>query len=168
MDVTRPFLLLVALLLAWPSSGWPAADGASAASAVTPRVVVQLADDAPRPNPGHVFNPAAINDLLDKRSRGEPQAVNPNISWAASFRDQLQRCWKPPSAAFTIEVEINLKQDGTLAGEPRLVNPSDAVDHPETVASLRKAIGSCAPFHLPPEHYAIWKKFDIVFDGSKG
>jgi len=164
--VTRTFLLLVALLAVSPSAGWPASDGRLAPSAVMPRVAVQLAADAPRSGPGPVFNPAAIDALLDKRSRGEAQATNPKISWPASFKDQIRRCWKPPSAAFGIDVEINLKPDGTLAGELLLVHPSDAVDHPEAVASMRKAIKICVPFHLPPEHYPSWRTIETTFDGS--
>jgi hypothetical protein len=113
-----------------------------------------------------VFDPAPIAALLDKRSRGQAQPSNPKISWNTSFREQINRCWKQPSGAFEIDVEINLRPDGTLAGEPLLVRQSDAVDHPEAVASVLKAIKSCVPFRLPPEHYASWRTIETTFDGS--
>jgi hypothetical protein len=113
-----------------------------------------------------VFDPAPIAALLDKRSPGQAQPSDPKISWMTSFRDQINRCWKSPSGPFEIDVQISLGPDGTLAGEPLLVHPSDAVDHPEAVESVLKAIKSCAPFRLPPEHYASWRTIETTFDGS--
>jgi len=68
--------------------------------------------------------------------------------------------------ASAIDVDIRLRPDGTLAGEPHLVRQSDAVDHPEAVASVLKAIKSCVPFRLPPESYASWRTIPMSFDAS--
>ena len=146
--MTRTFLPLAALLTALPSAGCMASDGRTLASADTPQAVVQLAADDPQSPPRPVLDPTAINKLLGKRSPGQA-----HVSWMASFRDQIRRCWKPPSGKplagpFAIDVDVSLRPDGTLAGEPILVHQSDAADHPEVVASVLKAIKSCAPFRL--------------------
>lgn len=163
MDVTRTSLLLASLLAVSPSAGWSASDGRLAASANTPQVVVQLATDVPRSGPGPVFNPAAIDALVNKRSAGPAQPANPKMSWQASFQDQIKRCWKPPSALVAIDVDIRLNVDGTLSREPLLAHPWDAVDHPEAAASVLATIKACAPFRLPPEQYASWRTIATTF-----
>lgn len=168
MDVVRTFLSLKSLLtvlVVFPSAGWSASDSRLVPPASRPQVAVQLAAEAPRSGPA-VFDPAAIAAALDKRSRGQAEPLDPKLRWMTSFREQLNRCWKPSSGALQLDVEINLRRDGTLAGEPVVVRQSDAVDHPEAVASVLKAIKSCVPFRLPPEHYASWRTIETTFDGS--
>jgi colicin import membrane protein len=163
MNVTRTFPLLVALLAMLPSAGRPASDDRLARSAGPLQVVAQLATDAPRS--GHVFDPAPIAALLDKRVGGQVRPSNPKVAWTVAFRQQIRRCLKPPAARFAIDVDIRLNVDGTLAGEPLLVHPSDAVDHPEAAASVLRAIKACAPFRLPVDQYASWKTIATRFDG---
>jgi hypothetical protein len=163
MDVIRASQLLVALLAVLPSAGWAAPESRLAPSANAAQVVAQLGTDAPRS--GHVFDPAPIAALLDKRARGQAQPTNPKKIWQVSFQDQIRRCLKPPSAPFAIDVDIKLNVDGTLAGEPLLAHPSDAVDHPEAAASVLRAIKVCAPFRLPAEQYASWTTIATTFNG---
>jgi len=62
-------------------------------------------------------------------------------------------------------VRITLNQDGSLSGEPVLVNfgsgPSQAA-----AASALLAVGRCQPFKLPLAKYDLWKEMEIMFDAS--
>lgn len=85
----------------------------------------------------------------------------------ASFQQQIKQCWKQRSADVAIDVSLSFKPDGTLAGEPVLVHPSDAVDHPKAVAAVLGTIKQCVPIRLPPESYESWKTIEAAFIDEK-
>jgi hypothetical protein len=89
----------------------------------------------------------------------------------AALQARLYQCWSPPVAvreagALVVTVRILLLPDGSLAGEPQII---DAGFHPlSQIASESavRAVVQCAPFGdiLRPEKYAVWQQIDFVFD----
>jgi outer membrane biosynthesis protein TonB len=135
------------------------------------------------------FNPDDIAALLNKQEPaggGDPMpAEEPRTlgsidgraeaamtqSELAALQARLYQCWSPPVAvreagALVVTVRILLLPDGSLAGEPQII---DAGFHPlAQIASESavRAVVQCAPFGdiLRPEKYAVWQQIDFVFD----
>jgi colicin import membrane protein len=61
----------------------------------------------------------------------------------------------------------NLRPDGSLDGEPVVVNPArgDALFQLAADAAIR-AVKECSPFPLPPDKYSAWKTIERNFDPS--
>jgi hypothetical protein len=62
-------------------------------------------------------------------------------------------------------IRITLNQDGSLAGEPVLVNSGSGPSQAAAGSALL-AIRRCQPFKLPPAKYNLWKDVEIRFDAS--
>jgi outer membrane biosynthesis protein TonB len=135
------------------------------------------------------FNPDDIAALLNKQEPAgggdpmpaeEPQTLGSidgraeaamTQSELAALQARLYQCWSPPVAvreagALVVTVRILLLPDGSLAGEPQII---DAGFHPlSQIASESavRAVVQCAPFGdiLRPEKYAVWQQIDFVFD----
>jgi outer membrane biosynthesis protein TonB len=135
------------------------------------------------------FNPDDITALLNKQEPAgggdpvpaeEPQTLGSidgraeaamTQSELAALQARLYQCWSPPVAvreagALVVTVRILLLPDGSLAGEPQII---DAGFHPlSQIASESavRAVVQCAPFGdiLRPEKYAVWQQIDFVFD----
>jgi colicin import membrane protein len=60
---------------------------------------------------------------------------------------------------------MTLNQDGSLAGEPVLVNSGSSPSQAAASSTLL-AIRRCQPFKLPPAKYDLWKEVKIMFDAS--
>ena len=50
-----------------------------------------------------------------------------------------------------------LKPDGSLDGEPTVVEPQSAPEFRVAALAAIQVVKICAPFALPPEQYAAWK-----------
>ncbi len=82
------------------------------------------------------------------------------------FQRQVRNCWTvPPDApSFTIALRVQLNPNGTIIGNPLLLNPhSDEIDGRNfrlASASAVSAVNRCAPYTLPSKSYRIWS--DVV------
>jgi len=119
---------------------------------------IDAEDDAPRkpaPPPAAAMGPAQ-KAALD-----------------AEIRRQLKPYWKSPSGADIEQlrtfVDVQLARDGSLAGQPQVVNTTGITASNRTQVTLHqelavKAIRLAAPFKLPPDLYDGWKSLRISFD----
>ncbi|PJG48027.1 cell envelope biogenesis protein TolA [Sphingobium sp. LB126] len=119
---------------------------------------INTEDDAPRkpaPPPAAAMGPAQ-KAALD-----------------AEIRRQLKPYWKSPSGADIEQlrtfVDVQLSRDGSLAGQPQVVNTTGITASNRTQVTLHqelavKAIRLAAPFKLPPDLYDGWKSLRISFD----
>ncbi|QOT73265.1 cell envelope biogenesis protein TolA [Sphingobium fuliginis] len=119
---------------------------------------IDTEDDAPRkpaPPPAAAMGPAQ-KAALD-----------------AEIRRQLKPYWKSPSGADIEQlrtfVDVQLARDGSLAGQPQVVNTTGITASNRTQVTLHqelavKAIRLAAPFKLPPALYDGWKSLRISFD----
>lgn len=140
----------------------------------------------PRPKQPR-FNPDRVAALLDKRDQrrhaatGERLIPQPALGTvrgrAASLsqteidalRAQIQRCWSPPVGVIEadqliVRVQLDLNQDGTLLGEPKLVNSGSNPLFRQAAESAMRAIRRCAPYRLPIAKYDVWRSVEVTFD----
>lgn len=88
------------------------------------------------------------------------------------LKQQIERCWNINAgldgAAKLIPVfEFQLNRDGSLRGEPRLVNPDGAPAFQDAANSALRALKACQPYRdLPPDMYVHWENWRFRFDPS--
>ena len=73
-------------------------------------------------------------------------------------------------AGVVITFEIYLNKDGSVAQPPLLKRgPTDKTDDDANRDSgaVRRAIYTCAPYHLPTTKYDDWQHSEIAFDLAK-
>jgi colicin import membrane protein len=85
-----------------------------------------------------------------------------------ALRAQIQACWNPPAGAvdgkdLIVKVRLMLNQDGTLSGEPSVVNRGDGAFQIAAESAMR-AIRRCQPYKLPIAKYEVWKDVEVTFD----
>jgi hypothetical protein len=85
------------------------------------------------------------------------------------------KCWRAPKnlpegEPYLPKVRVAFREDGVLAGPPKLVNPpSDPAWRPQAEAAL-KAVRGCDPLHVPDkyaEYYPAWKSRTVYFDPTR-
>jgi len=85
------------------------------------------------------------------------------------------KCWRAPKTLpdgdpYLPKVRVAFKEDGGLAGPPKLVNPpSDPAWKPHAEAAL-KAVKGCDPLHVPDkyaDYYPSWKSKTVYFDPTR-
>ena len=80
------------------------------------------------------------------------------------LKSQLAGCWRLPGAGGGTEVPIvklawRNRQDGTLDGEPRVLQPQSGPLYQVAAEAAIRAVKACQPLNLPPELYATgWKE----------
>jgi colicin import membrane protein len=82
---------------------------------------------------------------------------------------QLTPCSKMPGGGGGIDtpvvsVRFQLRQDGSLEGEPVLVNPQSSPLYSLAADASIRAIKQCSPFQLPPDKYGAWSSITWHFD----
>jgi len=94
-------------------------------------------------------------------------------SLAGAVARQLKPKWHGPSGLdvdkLATTVEWDLNPDGTLAGSPRFVSQTGVTDANRPQAERHKeqalkAVRLAAPFELPAQYYAAWKRVRFTFD----
>ena len=87
-------------------------------------------------------------------------------SLAAELKRQLKPHWRPPSGAdvekLRVTIVANLREDGSIAGEPRVIGPSGVTPSNRAQADLfvERAVAAVkrgAPYNFPKQFYAAWK-----------
>jgi hypothetical protein len=144
----------------------------------------KLAQQEPTP----AFDPREVRALLDKRTPQRLASASDEINNKPSLGDskgasaqlsqnelmamqaRLQQLWNPPAGAkdpqeLTLEVNIQLKPDGTLAAPPTVVTSGSSPLFLAAKDSAIRAVYRGQPYTmLRPEHYDDWKEVLIVFD----
>jgi hypothetical protein len=88
---------------------------------------------------------------------------------ADAFRDRIKSCAMlpagvSPSDRVSLVIRIALKPDGTLAGQPTLIEASASPKGPALLQSLFAGLAKCQPFNmLPADKYQEWRSLDIRF-----
>jgi outer membrane biosynthesis protein TonB len=87
----------------------------------------------------------------------------------AAFKSHLKSCWKLPAGAndgqkIKVIVRVALRQNGTLATQPTLIEAAVNPLGPALVQSAMRALKQCEPYAmLPPEKYQEWRVLDLNF-----
>ncbi len=134
------------------------------------------------------FDPRKVEALLDKRTPQRVASAGDEINRTAALGDQkgsagelsqtelgalrakLQSLWNPPAGArdpqeLTLDVEIQLNRDGTLAGQPIVLTGGTSPLYMAARDSAVRAVLRGQPYTmLRPEHYELWKDVIVTFD----
>lgn len=141
----------------------------------------------PKPEPSKV-DFSKIAALLDKRqpqrmaAAGDVINTTPTLGTTTgsaprlsqneidALRARIQQCWNPPAGQadakeLVVQVRIQFNQDGSLAGEPRLLTRGASTYQQVAGESALRAIRRCAPYtFLPIAKYDAWKDVEVTFD----
>jgi hypothetical protein len=141
----------------------------------------------------HKFNVADINRLLSKEAAQRKASTNTQLQQVASLgaanasaakmspslwgqldallQDQYKQCWSYIGLAgqtkYVPEVRVEYAQDGTLIGQPALLNPPSDPALRNLADSALRAIRRCNPLHIPAIYqpfYEQWKGRIVRFD----
>ena len=82
---------------------------------------------------------------------------------------QLQPCAKMPGGGGgadtpIVNIRFRLNQDGSLDGEPVIVDRQSTPLYAIAADASVRAIKQCAPFQLPPDKYSSWSTVTWAFD----
>ncbi|WP_333826165.1 cell envelope integrity protein TolA [Pinisolibacter sp.] len=81
---------------------------------------------------------------------------------------QIKKCWNPPigsaEAGIGVTLRFSMNQDGTLAGQPEIIEAPAHPLGPALAASARRALLQCGPYKMPPEKYAAWRLVEATFN----
>jgi len=106
---------------------------------------------------------------------GTSQRLNPSQrdQLVGLLSEQLHRCWQVPIAAQSADkppvptVRVKLNQDGSLAGEPVVMNMSGDQLFRTVADSATRATRRCAPLKIPAQFvpfYNDWRDLVVNFD----
>jgi outer membrane biosynthesis protein TonB len=154
-----------------------------------PKPEAKAAPPQPQKPKERVFDQSRIASLLDKRDPTRQSitgaALNPTSSlgtrtgnseaivatWKGRFVSAVKTCFNFPyngqdADQFEVDIDINMKPDGTLASTPVVVavrGPSKSVA--EALGdSARRAVQQCQAYSfLPKEQYETWKYIPMTF-----
>ena len=85
------------------------------------------------------------------------------------IKAQLLRCSKMPGGGGGIDtpvvtVQWRLKQDGSLDGEPVVLQPQNTPLFNIAAAASVNAVRNCSPLSLPPDKFGAWSTITWDFD----
>lgn len=142
------------------------------------------------------FNPSNISKLLQSKEqaqstgsaapqvnrtaslgteRGASQKLSPSLrgQLIGIIQDQLMKCWNVPIAlanargAVVPQVRMKLAADGSLLGQPGVVNSSSDPLFAVAASSALTATRRCAPLRIPAQfaaYYDDWRDVVVNFD----
>lgn len=142
------------------------------------------------------FNPGDIRQLLQSKEQGQSSgATGREINRTASLgtttgtaqrlnpsqrdqligilQEQLHKCWVVPVALQSMpkppvpSVRIKLKEDGSLAADPAVMNRSSEPLFDVAADSATRAARRCAPLRIPAQfvpYYQDWKDLVVNFN----
>jgi hypothetical protein len=148
----------------------------------------QQARAAPQPSPAQtpaqqqqqqqpwIFDPVNIPALMNLPNAPQPgfdaeasTAANLSVDERTAFKQHLKKCWKLPDGmaatqSTRVTLRVFLKRDGSVAGEPMLIEASASRDGPQLMQAAIRSVKDCQPFaFLPPDRYREWKALDVTF-----
>lgn len=61
-------------------------------------------------------------------------------------------------------IQFDLNRDGSVRGEPRVMNPQGSPEFQLAADAAKSAVLKCQNFELPPDKYEMWKRVTLDFD----
>ena len=116
---------------------------------------------------------SGVGDGAGERGQAAPFGAAEQAALNSAVTRQLRPHWSAPSGVDVEQlvtiIEWELNEDGTLRGNPVLVQQSGITDSNRPQASLHaeramRAVRLAAPFRLPADHYSRWRKLRWTFD----
>ncbi|WP_026606506.1 cell envelope integrity/translocation protein TolA [Methylocapsa acidiphila] len=148
-------------------------------------------DEAPETT--QKFDPGDISRLLSKDAPQHKQSTGRELQQVASLgsptasaakmspslwgmldgllQEQYKRCWNYIGVAgqkkYVPEIHVQYAQDGSLIGQPSLLNPPSDPNLRSLAESALRAVRRCDPLHIPAQYqpyYDQWKGRIVRFD----
>ena len=140
-----------------------------------PRPIVAAAPPAKlaAPEPREIETPPARKEAAAEAYK--PMSAATRAAFDAWLMSAYAKCWRAPKTLpdgdpYLPKVRVAFREDGELAGPPKLVNPpSDPAWRPHAEAAL-KAVRGCDPLHVPDkyaDYYPSWKSRTVYFDPTR-
>jgi hypothetical protein len=166
-----------------PAPSPPPAQSASSAPAYAPpepdlsikyHVLLGLPQDLsptlpPPPRSGAKTGDKTGNKGGDDFDAPASESADIASSLVTEFRRHLRTCSKLPadlkaSDDVKVKLRVLLKQDGTLATDPILIEASASMKGPLLMQGAVSALQACQPYAmLPADRYGEWKVLDLSF-----
>ena len=117
-------------------------------------------------------------DQQQTRQPPQPQTDQLGAQLSSSeldaVRSQIAGCWyldpgKKGADTLVIEIHVDLGSDGTVLGNPEILDTMRAATDPVFQAAAeaaRRALLKCSPLHLPAGKYDTWKSTTFRFNPS--
>ena len=74
------------------------------------------------------------------------------------------RTLSPAPEALVVRLQIELNPDGSVSGQPVVMNSSSAPFFRAASDSARRAVLRCQPYQLPAAKYDTWRQVIVNFD----
>ena len=129
-------------------------------------VMLGLPEDTPVQAGGATSSRDVSGDGIDATASSEADLSSSII---AQFRRHLKTCSKlpaqlAPSDKVIIKLRVLMTRQGTLAGDPILIEASASAKGPLLMQSAMAALKACQPYGmLPVDRYGEWKAIDLSF-----
>lgn len=91
----------------------------------------------------------------------------------AMMKREIARCWNINSGLdgvdrIVVQVEVKLKPDGRLKGQPKVVNQGRGAVFQDAAKNAVRALVQCEPYKLPKQFYkGGWDHMVVTFDPQK-
>jgi len=106
-----------------------------------------------------------------KKVKGNPRGkhLKMSINEIDAFRRRVSQCWNPPvgglgAEELSVKLRIKLNKDGTLKGQPRVLNRGASSFHRAAADSAARAVWQCQPYNLPARKYDTWQDMILNFN----
>jgi len=109
-------------------------------------------------------------------NKANEEAEHLTISDIDALRQQLSKCWTPPSGVknaeeIVVEIDLSLGPDAYIESAKIVDKERMLRDHTYKIAAeaALRALKhpACTPLRLPKEKYSLWKNFRLVFNPQK-
>lgn len=165
--------------------------------APVPKLRPKTPPDQTKPKVQPATQTADFNSLLKNLTQSQPQSQTADItdqtqppqptpdqsapigqqlssSDLDAVRSQIAGCWyldpgKKGAESMVVEIHVDLGPDGTVLGNPQILDTMRAATDPSFQAeaeAARRALLKCSPLRLPPDKYDTWKS--TIFRFSPG
>jgi hypothetical protein len=134
-------------------------------------------EKTPKKEPPKKSEPFDVNSLVASLKKSQRSAIDKRrmgANLAQMIQQQITPCWSIPGGAkdvqdMKIAVHIQLNQDGTLRGAPRLEDTRRMQSDPFYRAVAESALRAlrnpgCSPLKLPQDQYDLWQDLTFVFE----
>ena len=103
------------------------------------------------------------------RGRADGRDARMSMNEIDAFRSQISRCWNPPVGGLgadrmVVKLRIQLRQDGSLANPPKLMNSQRSPFFAAASDAALRAVWQCQPYEMPKQKYAVWRDMILNFD----
>lgn len=96
----------------------------------------------------------------------EPLRQQAGAGVVALLHDAIIRCWnvpvRPGMAGKVARLRLELSRDGSLLGEPLVLDPQDDPDFTLLAESARRAVIRCAPYRGLTRHAGSYEDWRVV------